>query len=354
MADNARNSRPDLARAQTKIEQMDFFRMLALLEGNGKRFGRSGGPENEPARLGQSPRMAFAAQDVASISRPSEVKPVPHIAVNVLGLLGPEGPMPLHITRWIMERLSNRWFAGDDAGALADTSFLDLINMLQHRMLAFYWRAWADARPEIHLAHDDGGRVTAMLRAFAGLGLPGSLTPDTRLNDAKLRHATSLVQDRHSPERLTAFLESVVNAPVELDEYIGVWIDIPEPLQTRLGHGYAKLGTEAVLGARSFDRLSRAGLRVGPLSLEQFTAFLDDPALWDRLCHAAIFASGRELEFNLRLVLRADEVPEARLGVCQLGRTTWLHPDPDKDADDLCVARITGGWSPQSKDRAAA
>ena len=124
MADNARNSRPDLARAETEIEQMDFFRMLALLEGNGKRFGRSGGPENEPARLGQSPRMAFAAQDVASISRPSEVKPVPHIGVNVLGLLGPEGPMPLHMTRWVMERLSNRWFAGDDAASFLNLFFI--------------------------------------------------------------------------------------------------------------------------------------------------------------------------------------------------------------------------------------
>ena len=28
----------------------------------------------------------------------------------------------------------------------------------------------------------------------------------------------------------------------------------------------------------------------------------------------------------------------------QLGRTIWLNPDPDKDADDLSVPRITSGW----------
>ncbi|MEM9496445.1 MAG: type VI secretion system baseplate subunit TssG [Pseudomonadota bacterium] len=339
MADDARHTQPDL---DAPVAQMDFFRLLAVLETETQRFGRSGGPDREPARLGQSTRLAFATQDVASLSNAADGPP--HVAVNVLGLLGPEGPMPLHVTRWVMERMSNRWFAGDDAGALADTSFLDLVNTLQHRMLAFYWRAWADARPEIHIAHDYGGRVTAMLRALAGLGLPGTQSDDIRLNDAKLRHATSLVQERHSPERLCAFVESVVEAPVKLEEYVGNWLDLPERLQTRLGQAHAGLGTEAVLGARSFDRSSRAELRVGPLSFDQFSAFLEDPDLWNRLCHAVVFAAGREMEFDLRLVLRAEEVPQARLGEAQLGRTIWLNPDPGRDADDLSVPRITDGW----------
>ncbi len=350
MADDARRAQPDLA--EQSITEMDFFQMLALLETDGQRFGRSGGPMNEPARLGQSPRQGFATQDVASLTL--REGGLPQVSVNVLGLLGPEGPMPLHLTRWVRERLSNRWFAGDNAGALADTSFLDLVNMLQHRMLAFYWRAWADARPEIHMVHDDGGRVTAMLRALAGLGLPGTLSDDRKLNDAKLRHATSLVQDRHSPERLTAFIESVVDAPVALEEFVGVWIDLPEALQTRLGQAHSGLGTEAVVGARSFDRLSRAELRVGPLSFDQFAAFLENPDLWERLCHAVVFAAGREIEFNLRLVLRADEVPDARLGACQLGRTIWLNPLPDQDADDLCVPSITKNWSATPDNKVAA
>ncbi|WP_299950363.1 type VI secretion system baseplate subunit TssG [uncultured Ruegeria sp.] len=350
MADDARHAQPDLA--EQNITEMDFFQMLAQLETEGLRFGRSGGPANEPARLGQSPRQGFATQDVASLNVPEGG--VPQVSVNVLGLLGPEGPMPLHLTRWVRERLSNRWFAGDNAGALADTSFLDLVNMLQHRMLAFYWRAWADARPEIHMAHEDGGRVTAMLQALAGLGLPGTLSDDEKLNDAKLRHATSLAQERHNPERLTAFIESVIDAPVTLEEFVGVWIDLPDALQTRLGQTHSGLGTEAVVGARSFDRLSRAELRVGPLRFDQFAAFLEDPDLWERLCHAVVFAAGRETEFNLRLILHAGDVPEARLGTCQLGRTTWLNPVPGRDADDLCVPRITENWGDNPDKKVAA
>ena len=37
------------------------------------------------------------------------------VTVNNLGLLGPEGPMPLHLTRWVLDRLSQRWFDGASA-----------------------------------------------------------------------------------------------------------------------------------------------------------------------------------------------------------------------------------------------
>ena len=83
MADDARHTQPDL---DAPIAQMDFFRLLAVLETETQRFGRGGGPELEPARLGQSPRLAFATQDVASLSASAD-RP-PSVAVNVLGLLG--------------------------------------------------------------------------------------------------------------------------------------------------------------------------------------------------------------------------------------------------------------------------
>ena len=354
MADDARHARANLAAADMQIERMDFFRMLALLEGEGQRFGRSGGPAHEPARLGQSARLAFAAQDVASVTYDPAGEAPPQVAANVLGLLGPEGPMPLHMTRWVMQRMSNRWFAGDSAGALADTSFLDFVNLLQHRMLAFYWRAWADARPEIHLAHDDGGRVSAMLRAFAGLGLPGTMTDDGRIDGAKLRHATDLVQDRNAPERLSAFIATVIDAPVSLREFVGHWVALPDKLQSRIGLQHCGLGTGAVLGARSFDRISRAELRVGPLSFELFMAFLENPKIWAQLRHAVIAASGKELDYDLRLVLAANDVPSAQIGNCQLGRTAWLAPSDVKNRDDLCFTAITRDTIGSNFERAAA
>lgn len=336
MADDPRHPRADL-NAAPPVAGMDMFELLRQLERPGVRFGRSG---PDPARLGQEARQSFATSDVASVTAGGPGQRA-QVAVNALGLTGPEGPLPLHMTRWILQRLSNRWFAGAGQGASADTAFLDFANLLQHRMIALYWRAWADARPEIHVAHGDGERITAMLRALAGIGLTGELTEDPRLDGSKLHHATSLAQQVRGPGRLTGFLQTLLKMPVTVVEWKGHWTDLPARLQSRLGNRHCGLGTGAVAGARVFDRQSRAELRLGPLSLAQFTGFLVDDDGRARLRHALLFAMGTEIAFDLRLVLRADDVPPARLGDSRLGRTAWLAPVPGRDADDLCFSAIT-------------
>ncbi|WP_322867356.1 type VI secretion system baseplate subunit TssG [Aquicoccus sp. G2-2] len=350
MADDPRHARSDLS--DEAILSTDFFELLRQLETTGARFGRAGGPGKEPARLGQIARLNFAASDVVEFRQAAEAGAPPFVGENVIGLIGPEGPMPLHMTRWIMQRLSNRWFAGDSAGATSDTSFIDFLNMLQHRMIALYWRAWAEARPDVHIAHGDGGRIMALMRAMAGIGLPGTWGQNEGLDGAKLHHATSLAHTVKNPERLTSFLETVVGVPVTLDEFIGVWIDLPVHLQTRLGAAHCGLGTGAVSGARVFDRQSQAELRLGPLSYSEFETFLDDPAAWARLRHSVIFASGKELRFRLRLVLAAGEVPQAQLGTARLGKTAWLAPDPTQGADDFCVADLVRDDGPAERSAA--
>lgn len=341
MADVAGQPRPDLTGDLTAPEAMGFFELLRRLEQDQLRFGRSGGPSREPARLGQRPRMAFATRDVAGFHPAAGPTPA-RVDVEVLGLIGPEGAMPLHLTRWIMGRLNDRWFASASGDATSDTTFLDFCNLMQHRMMALYWRAWADTRPEVQIEHGPAGRVQALIDTLAGVGLPGTRTvgdsdPQTR---AKQRHATSLGRQVHSVERLTAYLRDVLGQPVTLVEFVGSWTRIPVALQSRLGRAYAQLGTSAVVGGRSFQRQSLAELRIGPLSLSDFKAFLGDTSLLGRLRHGIRHAMGREMEFDLRLVLARDQIPELRLGACQLGRTTWLSPRRHADAADLRLHRI--------------
>lgn len=353
MADDARHPRADLTALAKAANRMDFFELLRQLETETLRFGRAGGAENEPARLGQSPRLGFAAGDVIGLTPGTDDMPT-QVQENVLGLIGPEGPMPLHMTRWIMMRMSNRWFAGDSEGATSDTAFLDFINMLQHRLIALYWRAWADARAEVHVAHGDGGRVTALMRALAGLGLPGTVTGDQRLDGAKLHHATSLALEARSPERLCAFLQTVLGVPVALEEFVGLWVEIPPHLQTRIGSAHAGLNVAAVAGARFFDRAGQAEIRLGPLTYAQFATFLEDAAAWERLRHAVLFAGGRETAYSVRLVLAAGEVSAAQLGVTRLDRTSWLAPDSAKDAEDLTFSNIGDREAPALNERGAA
>lgn len=345
MANDTRQSQSDIDNNANKIDAelakvTSFFELLKRVESPGKRFGRSGGPAREPASLGQGVRLSFATRDIEAIEWDEETGQL-IINVYVLGLLGPEGPMPLHLTRWVMNRLSNRWFSGEDKGASSDRAFLNFCNLLQHRMITLFWRAWGDAQMEVQFAYDDGGRVGATFRALSGIAMPGQVEDHFSQETDKLRHGTSLANEVYGVERLSNYLADILGAPVCVQEFIGVWTDIPDALQSRLGRAYARLGSDTVIGRRSFGRQDRAELRIGPLSLTQFTELFSDKDAIARLRHAVIFAVGLQTEYDLRLVLDRAELPESRLGQCQLGRTTWLNPDHKTDADDLRLARFT-------------
>jgi len=363
MANDTRQPHSDLtSEKQINIDpelakMTSFFELLKRVESPGKRFGRGGGLRREPARLGQGVRLSFATRDIEGIETDEDTGLL-RISVYVLGLLGPEGPMPLHLTRWVMNRLSNRWFSGEDSEASSDKAFLNFCNLLQHRIITLYWRAWADAQMEVQYAHDNGGRVGATLRMLAGVSLPGQQGSNANDEACKLRHGTSLASDVHGVERLTKFLTDIVGAPVSLREFIGVWTDIPKPLQSRIGMAYSQLGSNTVVGGRSFGRQDRAEIRVGPLTLAKYTDLFSDKDTMTRLRQAIVFAVGLQTEFDLRLVLDKDEIPDARLGFCQLGQTTWLNVGKNKDADDLRLVRITAQEAPRTanhqSNRAAA
>jgi len=339
MAHVAGQPRPDLTGGLARPESMDFFELLRRLETPEARFGRSGGPEREPARLGQRARLSFATRDVAAFRPPTGERPA-EVDVEVLGLLGPEGALPLHLTRWVMGRLSERWFQGGDDRATADTTFLDFVNMLQHRMLALYWRAWADARGEVQAEVGTGGRIAAMIDALAGIGLPGTQGAPA-IDAVRRRHASALGHGVNGPERLTRLIADIVGAPVTLVEFVGDWMEIPGPLQTRLGKVHAALGRGAVAGRRVFQRQTRAELRIGPVGLALYRRIIEDDVLRRDLREAIRFAAGRETDFDIRPVLAREAIPAPAVGKVQLGRTAWLSGPRRGDAADLRIPRIT-------------
>ncbi|WP_214472661.1 type VI secretion system baseplate subunit TssG [Mesorhizobium sp. dw_380] len=355
MADDARQSLPDLDmtdpnRAEGFSETFDFFELLRRLERRGGLFGYSGSPEREPARLGQHVRLSFSARDVVEFRDANDKAPA-RVTIANLGLMGPEGPMPLHLTRWVLDRLSQRWFTGADAQQTSDTTFVDFVNILQHRMIALYYRAWADAHPAVQVERAVGGRVRAMLEAMAGIGLPGTQNPD--LDTVKLRQAASLASQVDGPERLTLFLAEAFKVPVEIKEFIAAWITIPTGLQTRLAKAYAALGRGATIGPRVFNRQSRIELRVGPLDYEAFKAFLPGGQRLKLFKQAVHDMVGESLDVDLRIVLAREAVPPPRIGAVRLGRTAWLaRPAERGDADDMRLRTIVG-WRPEMAGVAA-
>ena len=109
------------------------------------------------------------------------------------------------------------------------------------------------------------------------------------------------------------------------------------------------LGSGAVLGARVWDHQHKFRIHLGPLTLAQYEAFLPATrqpgrpprggALLEQLVDWVRFYLCFELDWDVRLRLKRDEVPPLKLGVSgQLGWTTWLGVrTAASDAADLCL-----------------
>jgi type VI secretion system protein ImpH len=359
MADNARQSSPDLKRSSTSSgakanAAFDFFELLRQLENDEQQwFGRKGGPDREPARLGQQIRLGFATQDVAEYEEFSDGSPSRVVIAN-FGLLGPEGPMPIHITRWVLDRLSQRWFAGADARQTADTTFVDFVNMLQHRMMALFYRAWADHTAAVQVERPVSGRVHAMLESMSGMGLPGTHnTDDPSLDVVKLKQAAGLASQVDGPERLTLFVSEAFNVPVALKEFVPAWLPIPKGMQSRVGQAFAVLGGGATVGKRIFSRQSRVELVIGPVGIKQYLSFLPGGDRYAALQRAIRDLIGEQIDVDVRVVLKQAEVPKPNIGEVSLGRTTWLaRPEEKGDADEMRLRAVVG-WRPDNAEAGA-
>jgi type VI secretion system protein ImpH len=142
------------------------------------------------------------------------------------------------------------------------------------------------------------------------------------------------------------FVAEAFKVPVRLKEFVASWLTIPTALQTRLGQAYAGLGSAATIGPRSFNRQSRIELEIGPLGYDEYKSFLPDGSRLGVLKRVVRDLIGEVLDVDLRIVLKRDAVPPARVGTVQLGRTAWLaRPAERGDATDMRLRTIVG-WRP--------
>jgi type VI secretion system protein ImpH len=319
----------------------DFYQTLRKLEclyGDKPRWGSALRPVDEPVRLGQDPDVSFAPAPLASL----EFSPngAPRLQVRLFGLLGPNGPLPLHITEYVRHRLRH-------AGDPTLSRFLDL---LHHRFIALFYRAWAQAQPHVNRDRPGQDRYLMYVGAFVGVAPPPLRSRDTVPDLARLFHAGTLVRQVRNAEGLAAILRQFFHVPVRIEEFVGHWLLLAARERSYLRREGASLGSGAVLGSRVWDHQGKFRIHFGPLTLAQYEAFLPATpsdrkrlqgrgALLRKLVDWVRFYLCFELDWDVRLHLQRHEVPALRLGVRgQLGWTTWLGSRrAPSDADDLCL-----------------
>ena len=314
-----------------------FFQALRRLEclcPDRPRLGKSLRLADDPVRLTQEPSLAFAPATLAAFDPGAEGRP-PRLSEYFLGLFGPQGPLPLHLTEYARDRSRNH----------GDHTFACFADIFHHRILCLFYRAWADAQPTVSFDRPETDRFNVYIGAPFGLGMPSLWNRDAAPDLAKLHYAGRLVGQTRNPEGLQAILADFFNLPVTIENFVGHWLPLSETSRCRLGTSPTTglLGVTAVIGERVWDCQYKFRIVIGPMPLEEFQRFLPGSDSLRRLVAWVRNYVGDELLWDVNLILKREEVPPLKLGEeTQLGWTTWLTSQPlGRDADDLKLDAIT-------------
>ncbi|MDY0042624.1 MAG: type VI secretion system baseplate subunit TssG [Desulforhabdus sp.] len=310
-----------------------FFHLLRLMEclyPERPRLGASRRPSADPIRLKHEPAMSFESASLTSFQRGEDGQP--HLlTVRLLGLLGPNGPLPLHLTEYAQQRLRQH----------ADPTFTRFLDIFHHRMLSLFYRAWANNEPTVSFDRPESDRFADYVGSFAGLGMSTLRQRDEMPDLTKLYFCGRLACQARCPDGLQAMTAEYFKLPVRVEEFIGNWLALPQKSVCRLGidRTNGELGRSVILGLQVWDCQHKFRIVLGPLSFEEYESLLPGGSRIGQLVALIRNCTGDELAWDVRLTLKRSEVPAARLGGDhRLGWTTWLGDRPGKkDADDLVL-----------------
>jgi type VI secretion system protein ImpH len=238
------------------------------------------------------------------------------------------------------------------------------LDLFTHRLLSLFHRAWEKYRfPVVYERHDRGSSdldpFSQALFSLVGLGTPalrGRLVvsrevtveatttegPLARVDDLALVYYAGILA--HRPRNaigLEALVGDYFGLIARVAQHVGQWLVLEPVDQTRLAAdaSHNLLGAGAVLGERVWDVQGKICIHLGPLSYAQFVEFLPDrdPVVERKalflLAHLVRLYVGQDLDFDVKLILRGDEVPDCVLEETEdvgprLGWNTWLRSVP--------------------------
>lgn len=291
------------------------------------RLGEAERPSEEPVRVGQVPSLHFEGNEITGFE-PGEGGVPGRLAVGFLGMWGPHGALPGHITEYARDRLRH---AGDATLA----RFVDLFH---HRMLLLFHRAWAKSQPTVAMDRPGEDPFALYIGAFMGLGSQ-SMRNRAGPNDYGPLHYTGLLgTSARNADGLRDLLADSFGLPTQVEEFVGEWIEVPDDARwsLHLTRETGTLGQGAVLGGRVWSRTHKFRVVFGPLNGAQFEDILPGSPMMERLRETVALYTNDEWEWEVRLVLAPDATRRLRLGgKGRLGWTTRLGAGPAIQVDLL-------------------
>jgi type VI secretion system protein ImpH len=304
---------------ESEPHRFDLFAALRRLEcafPDRPRFGESARPSEEPARLGQEPSLAFVDRSIAAF-KPSAEGP-PRLSTFLFGVFGANGPLPLHLTEFVRDRLRNS----------SDPTFARFVDVFHHRLLTLFYRAWADAEPTVSRDRPASDLFATFVGALFGMGLPSTRGRDLVSDATKLHYAGLLARQTRDADGLAALVGGVFRVPADIEQFVGEWVDVPAGNHSQLGRANCTLGVDALVGTRAWIRSGKFRVVLGPLSREAFDGFLPGAPRLAELASVVRAYAGDELAWDVKLLLATPEWHPMQLGRSRLGWDSWIGLRP--------------------------
>jgi type VI secretion system protein ImpH len=320
---------PELAASP---HEFNFFQAVRRLEAEHEEWPRVGCSlrlEEDYMRFCQMPSLAFAPSSIESVE---QLDSIVRMRVNFLGLFGPNGPLPQHLTEFARDRLRNSH----------DPTFVRFMDIFHHRMISFFYRAWAENEKSVDFDRASKARYARYFGSLFGIGFPSLENRDSVSDWAKIHFAGRLSAQTRNAEGLQAILADYFGIPTEIREFEGYWMKIPNEDQCRLGESpeTGRLGINAIAGERKYEIQLKFRIRMGPMEFADLQRMVPIGPSFKRLQDWVLNYVNQEFYWDLQCVLKAAAVPGICLGQgAMLGWTTWLKSkefasDPDDPVFD--------------------
>ena len=299
--------------------EFDFHLALRLLDRaypERPKTGSARAPSEEPVRLGQDPSLAFAPAAIRAFQAPRS-DGAGRLSVAFLGLFGTQGPLPLHYTEQARDRLR----------AAGDRTLAAFMDLLQHRLLAFFQRAWAESQAIVGQDRPAANPFVRYLASLCGFGFEIMRDRGPIPRHAQVQFVALLGGGARNAGGLEQIVRDYFGVPARVEEFIGEWLEIPTEYRWQLGHGRASsaLGETTVVGARSFQRSQKFRLTLGPLAPAEYQSFLPGTPRLRALAALVRMYAGDELAWDVRLKHDTEQRQPLRLQrSSKLGYNCWL------------------------------
>jgi type VI secretion system protein ImpH len=319
----------------------DFFqavRLLELLLPEREPVGEFANPRKESVRFSVLPSLAFPASAIQSLEK-GEDGAAAKMSVNFMGLVGPLGVLPSHYSEFATGRMRAR-----------DHTFVDFLNIFQHRTISLFYRAWKKCHFTVGYEREGTDPITDRLLDFIGLGLPSLQSRQKVRDESLLFYGGLLGLAPRSALALESILCDYFDVPVSVEQFVGAWRPLIEDDQCCMDAGNlesTQLGLGAVAGDEIWDCQSRARILLGPLTAKRYRDFLPNGECFEPLHAITHFFSGNNVEFEVELILKREEVPVCELGddpgFAQLGWFTWIKSKPIFERDPCDTVLLFAG-----------